>query len=77
MIQAALTPKDQTQGGHSGTGAGIGELDIEILNDRKVPIAILEALNTTSINTSYWREHLNKLVDNYNSSGLRFLILPL
>lgn len=75
MIQAALTPKDQTQGGHSGTGDGIGELDIEILNDRKVPIAILEALNTTSINTSYWREHLNKLVDNYNSSGLRYLIL--
>ena len=75
MIQAALTPKDQTEGGDSGTGKGLGELDIEILNEHRTPIAILEALNTESINTANWREHLNKLVDNYNTSGLRYLIL--
>lgn len=75
MIQAALTPKDQTEGGDSGTGVGLGELDIEILNELGIPIAILEALNTESINTANWRDHLNKLMDNYNTSGLRYLIL--
>ena len=75
MIQAALTPKDQTEGGDSSTGKGLGELDIEILNEHRTPIAILEALNTESINTANWREHLNKLMDNYNTSGLRYLIL--
>ena len=75
MIQAALTPKDQTEGGDSGTGIGLGELDIEILNERGMPIAILEGLDTTSINTAYWRNHLDKLMGNYNTSGLRYLIL--
>lgn len=75
MIQAELTPKDQTQGGRSGSGAGAGELDIEILNKLKMPIAVLEALNTESIKTAYWRNHLDKLMDNYNTSGLRYLIL--
>lgn len=75
IIQTAFIAKDQTQGGDSGTGIGFGELDIEILNQNGEPIAILEALNTSSINTSNWREHLNKLMDNYNTSGLRYLIL--
>ena len=75
MIQAALTPKDQTEGGDSGTGIGLGELDIEILNERGMPIAILEGLDTTSINTAYWRNHLDKQMGNYNTSGLRYLIL--
>lgn len=74
-IEGKFITKDQTQGGLSGSGEGIGELDIEILNDNKMPIAILEALNTTSINTATWRDHLNKLVDNYNTSGLRYLVL--
>ena len=74
-IEGKFITKDQTQGGLSGSGEGIGELDIEILNDNKMPIAILEALNTTSINTANWRDHLNKLVDNYNTSGLRYLVL--
>ena len=74
-LRGAFTPKDQPQGGTSGSGKGVGELDIEILNEKGVTIAILEALNTTSINTSNWRDHLDKLMDNYNTSGLRYLIL--
>ena len=66
---------DQTQGGTSGSGESPGELDIEIRKGKDTPIAILEALNTASINTKNWREHLNKLMDNYNTSGMRYLIL--
>ena len=70
-----FTAKDQTEGGTSGGGKKPGELDIEISNKFGVPIAILEALKTDSINTADWRQHLNKLVDDYNTSGLRYLIL--
>lgn len=66
---------DQTQGGKSGEGDKPGELDIEIRTDKDTPFAILEALNTTSVNTAKWQEHLDKLVDNYNTSGLPYLIL--
>lgn len=74
-LRGAFITKDQTQGGTSGTGKTEGELDIEILNEKGMQIAILEALRTKSLKTTTWREHLDKLMDNYNTSGLRYLIL--
>lgn len=74
-LRGAFITKDQTQGGTSGTGKTEGELDIEILNEKGMQIAILEALRTKSLKTATWREHLDKLMDNYNTSGLRYLIL--
>lgn len=75
VLRESFVAKDQPQSGISESGHGPGELDVEILDTRDIPIAILEALNTTSMNTENWRKHLNKLMDNYNVNGLRYLFL--
>ena len=61
--------KDQTQRGLSGSGRGIGELDLLLLNDRKDPWTIIEALRVSSGTKTEWDKHLNKLVANYNYFG--------
>ena len=67
--------KDQTQRGLSGTGRGIGELDLLLLNDRKDPWTIIEALRVSSGTKTEWNKHLNKLVENYNYFGAPCLYL--
>ena len=61
--------KDQTQRGLSGTGRGVGELDLLLCNDSKEPWTIIEALRVSSGAKTEWNEHLNKLVANYNYFG--------
>ena len=63
------TVKDQTQRGLSGTGRGVGELDLLLYNDRKEPWTIIEALRVSSGAKTQWNEHLDKLVENYNYFG--------
>ena len=67
--------KDQTQRGLSGTGRGIGELDMLLLNDRKEPWTIIEALRVSSGTKTDWNKHLNKLVGNYNYFGAHCVYL--
>ena len=67
--------KDQTQRGLSGTGRGIGELDMLLYNDRKEPWTIIEALRVSSGTKTEWNKHLNKLVANYNYLGAPCLYL--
>ena len=66
---------DQTQRGLSGTGRGIGELDLQIFNDRKEPWTIIEALRVSSGTKTEWNKHLDKLVENYNYFGAPCLYL--
>lgn len=69
---------DQTFGGKSQTGKSAGELDIEIRESARRPLAIYEAMNLKGFSQSdkeYWNKHLLKLIDNYNPSGLPFLFL--
>ena len=63
------TVKDQTQRGRSGTGRGVGELDLLLYNDRKEPWTIIEALRVSSGAKTEWNEHLDKLLENYNYFG--------
>jgi small GTP-binding protein len=67
--------KDQTQRGLSGTGRGIGELDLLLCNDRKEPWTIIEALRVSSGTKTEWNKHLDKLVANYNYFGASCLYL--
>ena len=67
--------KDQTQRGLSGTGRGIGELDMLLYNDRKEPWTIIEALRVSSGTKTDWNRHLDKLVANYNYFGAPCLYL--
>ena len=67
--------KDQTQRGLSGTGRGIGELDMLLYNDRKEPWTIIEALRVSSGTKTEWNKHLDKLVANYNYFGAPCLFL--
>ena len=66
---------DQTFSGVSGSGRGTGELDLEIRKDTNTPWTICEALNIKSRSRTDWNFHLQKLLDNYNPSGLPFLFL--
>lgn len=74
-IKTIYNTEEQKQSGLSESRKGIGELDILIKNSRGFSFAILEALITPSINTINWKNHLDKLMENYNPSGLPTLIL--
>lgn len=77
-LEQSFFVKDQPQGGESSTGISPGELDLWIGTDRDKPLAILEALNITGDNADSrkrWKEHLNRMVKNYNKSGQRYLVL--
>ena len=67
--------KDQTQRGLSGSGKGIGEIDILINNDQKRPWTMIEALRVSGDTKKTWDKHLDKLIGNYNCFGARFLYL--
>ena len=69
LEMVGYTVKDQTQRGLSGTGRGVGELDLLLYNDRKEPWTIIEALRVSSGAKTQWNEHLDKLVENYNYFG--------
>lgn len=68
---------DQTRGGISGgDGEQPGELDLDIRLRSAERLTIFEALNLSGSSESrrkYWNAHLDKLLDNYNSTGCPFL----
>ncbi|MBQ4550197.1 MAG: GTP-binding protein [Oscillospiraceae bacterium] len=68
---------DQTRGGISGgDGEQAGELDLDIRLKPAERLTIFEALNLKGSAESYrryWNAHLDKLLDNYNSTGCPFL----
>lgn len=67
---------DQSRGGISAGGKQAGELDLDIRKQPDVRWTIFEALNLSGSSDSqlqYWNAHLDKLLDNYNSTGCPFL----
>lgn len=77
-LEQSFAVKDQPQGGESSTGVSPGELDLWIGTDMDSPLAILEALNITGDDADSrkrWKEHLHRLVVNYNKPGYRCLVL--
>lgn len=69
---------DQT---HVGTGSGgirAGSLDLQLLHEDNLPWTAMEAMNLTGSSEShmkYWDKHLEKLMNNYDPSGLPTLFL--
>ena len=66
---------DQTLNGRSSGGKRAGELDMNIRIRETTPWTICEALILKDNTKTKWNEHLEKLLDNYNTHGLDFLIL--
>lgn len=87
-LSSAFTVKPQSRAGDSSTGKKQGELDLRIELDECTTIAILEALNITGYSTetqeekladldsfTRWREHLERVVCDYNKEGIKNLLL--
>ena len=66
---------DQTLYGHAKDSDNPGEVDLMIMKDTTDPLTIVEAMNIDSVNKKYIQDHLNKLLDDYNPSGLPELFL--
>lgn len=60
---------DQSRGGFSGSGKGVGERDLVILNKYGQQEAIIEAMVLTDARKKTISDHYSKLVDNYNTHG--------
>lgn len=65
--------KDQTRRGLSPSGKAAGEVDILIMRNN-FPVTIIEALNLTSLNTSYLDSHIDKIYG-YDTAGNVFNII--
>lgn len=77
LLGQKYTAMDQHFSGLSGSGKQSGELDLDIRTEPGVPWTIYEALNLKGSSPSQrkiWENHVQKLLDNYNANGLRFLI---
>lgn len=66
---------DQTLYGHAKDSDNPGEVDLMIMKDTTDPLTIVEAMNIDSVKKEYIQDHLNKLLDDYNPSGLPELFL--
>ena len=75
LLRMEFTVADQTQRGSSGAGTGMGELDMLLLNERGDAWTIIEALRVCNGTKAPWNEHLDKLLNKYNTGGLSPLYL--
>jgi small GTP-binding protein len=69
---------DQTHLGTGSTGIRAGSLDMQLLHEDNLPWTAIEALNITGASEShmkYWDNHLEKLMNNYDPTGLPTLFL--
>lgn len=72
---AGYDVKDQTRRGLSPSGKAAGEVDI-LIKEKDFPVAIIEALNLNSLNTTYLDMHIDKIYD-YDTAGNKFNIILL
>lgn len=72
---AGYDVKDQTRRGLSPSGKAAGEVDI-LIKEKGFPVAIIEALNLDSLNTTYLNKHIDKIY-NYDTAGNKFNIILL
>ena len=76
LINRGYLVSDQHLQGLGSGNRGYGELDLDIRCEARIPWTILEALRIKADSSrTDWNRHLQKLLDNYNPSGLRHLFL--
>lgn len=63
------TALDQTQRGKSETGIQSGEVDLLVLNKRRVPFCVIEALVLKSVEKANIKSHIDK-ISKYDVNGL-------
>ena len=76
LRSAEVAVMDQTRSGKANNDAG--ELDFLFVDSSTLQeIAIMEALNLSSVDKEYVKEHINKLVsdEKYNPNGLNELYM--
>lgn len=67
---AGYQKEPQTLWGESPGGKTSGEIDILIKDSRGLPFTIIEALNLDSVESTYISEHINKVFNKYDTTGL-------
>ncbi|MEM6188640.1 COR domain-containing protein [Shewanella scandinavica] len=72
LISGGYSIKDQSRGGFSGSGEGVGERDLILLDEYGQQATIIEAMILTSAVKSTISSHFEKLVNNYNTQGNKF-----
>ena len=68
MLDSNYGLKDQTRQGLSESGKDAGEVDLMLYNDG-LPIALMEGLKLSSVDTTKIDSHINKALENYNPIG--------
>lgn len=67
---AGYQKEPQTLWGESPGGKTSGEIDILIKDSRGLPFTIIEALNLDSVESTYISEHIDKVFNKYDKTGL-------
>lgn len=75
LLRMEFMVADQSQRGSGETGAGVGEVDLLLLNEHGDSWTIIEALRVCDGTKAPWNEHLDKLLNKYNTRGLSPLYL--
>ena len=75
LLQKYYRVADQSQRGIGRTGAGMGEVDLLLMNDQNEPWTVIEALRVNDGTKGDWNGHLDKLLAKYNTRGLPVLYL--
>lgn len=65
--------RDQTRHGTSGSGDGIGRVDILLCDNSDYPHAVIEPLRLSSLDKKVFSNHINKSIKNYNPTGCPFV----
>ena len=75
LLRMKFMVADQSQRGSGETGAGVGEVDLLVLNEHGDSWTIIEALRVSNGKKAPWNDHLDKLLNKYNTRGLSPLYL--
>jgi internalin A len=72
LISAGYSVTDQSRGGFSGSGKGIGERDLVLLDEYGQQATLIEAMILESAVKETMESHYKKLTNNYNTQGNKF-----
>ena len=75
LRNSGIFVSDQTLHGHAKDSENPGEVDLMIMKNTTDPLTIIEAMNIDSVERKYIQDHLEKLLDDYNPTGLPELFL--
>ena len=72
LISAGYSVTDQSRGGFSGSGKGVGERDLVLLDEYGQQATLIEAMILESATKKTITNHYQKLTNHYNTQGNKF-----